>query len=67
VNSLGSGSKELPAYGITQVNRILRPFAPIEGAYAEVWTTTSGGLFTAYGAIIDEVSQDPTIVVVSDD
>lgn len=64
---LGSGSRVLPAYGITQVNRILRPFAPIEGAYAEVWTTTAGGLFTAYGAIIDEVSQDPTIVVVSDD
>lgn len=64
---LGSGSTVLPAYGITQVNRILRAFEPVEGAYAEVWTTTPGGLFTAYGAIIDEVSQDPTLVVVSDD
>lgn len=65
--SLGTGSRVLPAYGITQVNRILRPFHPIEAAYAEVWTSTAGGLFTAYGAIIDEVSQDPTLVVVSDD
>jgi len=65
--SLADGSTILPAYGLTQVNRILRPFQPIEAAYAEVWTSTPGGLFTAYGAIIDNVSQDPTIVLVSDD
>lgn len=65
--SLGTGSRVLPPFGVTQVNRILRPFQPIEAAYAEVWTQTAGGLFTAYGAVIDQVSQDPTLVVVSDD
>jgi hypothetical protein len=62
-NSLGTGSRNLPPFGVTQVNRIVRAFRPIEAAYAEVWTDTSGGLFTAYGAVIDEASSDPTLVV----
>jgi hypothetical protein len=62
-NSLATGARVLPPYGVTQINRVMRPFRPIEAGYAEVWTDTSGGVFTTYGAVIDEVSSDPTLVI----
>jgi hypothetical protein len=61
--SLGQGTRVLDPYGITQINRVLRPYRPIEAAYAEVWTDTSGGAFTAYGSILDEGTSDPTLVI----
>jgi hypothetical protein len=61
--SLGLGSRDLDPYGVTQVNRLLRFFLPIEGGYAEVWTDTSGGAFTSYGSVIDNESSDPTLVI----
>jgi hypothetical protein len=60
---LGDGSRILDPYGVTQINRVMRPFRPIEAGYAEVWTDTSGGAFTTYGSILDEGTSDPTLVV----
>jgi hypothetical protein len=62
-NSLGTGSIDLDPYGVTQINRVMRPFRPIAGGYAEVWTDTIGGAFTTYGSILDEGTSDPTLVI----
>lgn len=62
-SSLGTGARELPAWGNLQLNRVLADFAPIEAAYADVWTTTTGGAFTCYGSVLDEISSDPTTVL----
>jgi hypothetical protein len=61
--SLGTGSRVLQPYGVTQINRVLRNFQPIEAAYAEVWTDTTGGSFTCYGSVLDEGTSDPTLVI----
>jgi hypothetical protein len=60
---IGSGERDLPAWGNVQLNRVLSDSAPIEAAYAEVWTMTPGGAFTCYGSVLDEVSSDPTTVL----
>jgi len=62
-SSLDTGSTSLPPWGNKQLNRVLADFAPIEAAYAHVWTTTSGGAFTCYGSVLDELSSDPTTVL----
>ena len=62
-NSLGTGSRVLDPFGVTQINRVMRPFRPIEAGYAEVWTDTTGGAFTTYGSILDEGTSDPTLVI----
>jgi hypothetical protein len=62
-NSLDLGSKNLQSYDVTQINRVMRPFRPIEAGYAEVWTDTSGGAFATYGSILDEGTSDPTLVI----
>jgi PKD repeat protein len=61
--SLRTGSTDLPAWGNVQLNRVLRSFAPIEAAYAHVWTMTTGGAFTCYGSVLDELTSDPTTVL----
>jgi hypothetical protein len=61
--SLGLGSRELEPYDVVQINRVMRPFRPIEAGYAEVWTDTTGGGFASYGSILDEGTSDPTLVV----
>jgi hypothetical protein len=62
-SSLGTGSRLLDPYSVTQINRVMRPYRPIVAGYAEVWTDTSGGAFTTYGSILDEGTSDPTLVV----
>lgn len=62
-NSLGTGERQLPPYGVAQLDRVLGSFAPIGSGYAEVWTDTTGGAFTTYGSIMDEGTSDPTIVM----
>jgi hypothetical protein len=62
-NSLRTGQRQLAAWSNIQLNRVLQDFAPIEAAYADVWTTTSGGAFTCYGSVLDEISSDPTTVL----
>jgi hypothetical protein len=60
--SLATGSANLPPLGNTQRNRVLQSHAPIEAAYAHVWTTTPGGRFTCYGSVLDAATSDPTTV-----
>jgi hypothetical protein len=59
---LGEGRRDLPAWGNTQINRILRPYQPQEAAYVDVWTETPGGAFTCYGSVLDAQTSDPTTV-----
>lgn len=59
---LGTGSIALPPWGNRQLNRVLADFAPIEAAYAHIWTNTAGGAFTCYGSVLDELTSDPTTV-----
>jgi PKD repeat protein len=61
--SLGTGSRELAAWSNTQINRVLNSYAPITGAYIDVWTTTPGGMFAAYGSVLDNLTDDPTTVL----
>lgn len=62
-HSLGTGERVLAPWGNTQVNRIFRPYQPIEAGYADVWTDTAGGVFTCYGSVIDNQTSDPTTVL----
>jgi hypothetical protein len=62
-NSLGVDSEDLDPFGVTQINRVMRPFRPIEGGYAVVWTDTTGGAFTTYGSVLDQGTSDPTLVI----
>jgi hypothetical protein len=62
-NSLGVDSEDLDPFGVTQINRVMRPFRPIEGGYAVVWTDTAGGAFTTYGSVLDQGTSDPTLVI----
>ena len=61
--SLGTDEIDLPAWGNAQLNRVLADFADIEAAYAEVWTMTTGGAFTCYASVLDEVTSDPTTIL----
>ena len=61
--SLHTGQISLPAWGNQQLNRVLGDFAPIEAAYAHVWTPTTGGAFACFGSIVDGITSDPTTVL----
>jgi photosystem II stability/assembly factor-like uncharacterized protein len=60
--SLGTGDVTLQAWGNTQVNRVLGEGANVDAAYIDVWSETEGGLFTCYGSVLDNLSNDPTTV-----
>ena len=60
---LRAGEAELGAWENLQINRILADFAPLEAAYADVWTDTTGGGFTCYGSVLDELTSDPTTIL----
>jgi len=62
-SSLDTGSTTLPPWGNKQLNRVLEDFAPIEAAYAHVWTTTPDGAFTCYGSVLDNQTSDPTTIL----
>lgn len=62
-SSLKTDSVALGAWTNLQLNRVLRSFAPIEAAYAEIWTETSGGVFSCYGSVLDNISSDPTTIL----
>jgi hypothetical protein len=52
---------ELDPWSNDQINRILQPFAPING-YVDVSSDTSGGLFYCYGSLLDNATSDPTTI-----
>jgi PKD repeat protein len=62
-SSLRTGETALGAWGNTQLNRVFGDFAPIEAAYADVWTETAGATFTCYGSVLDAATSDPTTVL----
>jgi hypothetical protein len=59
---IDSGETQLPPLGNTQWNRVFNDEAPIEAAYVDVWTDTTGGAFATYGSVLDETTSDPTTV-----
>jgi hypothetical protein len=61
--SLGTGQVDLPPWGNVQLNRVFADSQPVEAAYIEVWTTTTGGAFATYGSVLDNLSSDPTTVL----
>jgi len=61
--SLGTDQVDLPPWGNVQLNRVFADAQPVEAAYIEVWTTTIGGAFAAYGSVLDNQSSDPTTVL----
>jgi PKD repeat protein len=62
-SSLATGQKQLPPWGNTQINRVLADHAPIEAAYAEVWTSSTGGVFGCFASVLDESTSDPTTMM----
>ncbi|HOC44809.1 MAG TPA: DNRLRE domain-containing protein [Thermoanaerobaculales bacterium] len=62
-SSLGTGQADLPPWGNVQLNRIFADSQPVRAAYIEVWTSTTGGAFAAYGSVLDNESSDPTTVL----
>ncbi len=60
--SINSGQTLLPPLGNTQWNRVFNDLKPIEAAYVDVWTETSGGAFAVYGSVLDSGTSDPTTV-----
>jgi hypothetical protein len=58
-----ASSAEIPAWGNVQLNAVFAGEAPVEGAYIDVWTETEGGAFTAYGSVLDNLTDDPTTVL----
>ena len=61
--SLGTDQVDLPPWGNVQLNRVFADAQPVEAAYIEVWTTTTGGAFAAYGSVLDNQSSDPPTVL----
>ena len=59
---INSGQTQLPPWGNTQWNRVFNDQKPIEAAYVDVWTNTSGGAFAVYGSVLDAATSDPTTV-----
>ncbi len=59
---LGSDRVSLPALGMTQVTRVVRSLgvaADVTGARLVLSTATTGGAFSAYASVIDNVTNDP--------
>ena len=56
------GDRRARPFENTQLNRVLRGFAPPVAGYVDVWTETPGGAFAAYGSVLDNVTCDPTTV-----
>ena len=61
--SLGTGSADLPARGVQQVNSLFAPHAPVQAAYVDVWTDTEDAGFTCYGSVLDNATSDPTTIL----
>jgi hypothetical protein len=53
-------ARTVESYGQIQVNAILPPGTAVGSA--EVWTSTPGGRFVAYGSVVDNITGDPTYI-----
>lgn len=61
--SVDTGFVDLPAWGNTQLNSVFSGEAPVNGGAIDVWTSTVGGAFAAYGSLLDNTTSDPTTVL----
>jgi hypothetical protein len=52
----------LPAWGNNERNRVFKDFMPVSG-YVDVWTKDSGGSFTCYGSVVDNLTNYPMTVL----
>jgi PKD repeat protein len=59
---LETRAMDLAPYSNSQVNRIFRSHAPVNG-YVDVSTRTAGAAFTCYGSVLDNSTSDPTTVL----
>ena len=57
-----AGETELLPWGNTQLNDVFKDEAPVEGAYVDVWTETSGGEFMVFSSVVDTYTGDGTVV-----
>ena len=61
-STLGTKRYTLPPLGMTQVTKVVRDLgvsANVKGARLVLSTATSGGAFSAYASVIDNVTNDP--------
>ncbi|HKC24414.1 MAG TPA: hypothetical protein VKF32_06710, partial [Thermoanaerobaculia bacterium] len=62
---LATKSYTLPPFGMTQVSRVLRDVGvsgPVRASRLLVSTSSDGG-FTSYASLIDNVTNDPTVLL----
>jgi hypothetical protein len=59
---LGDTSLILPPVSNKQINRVLEPFAPVNG-FVDIWSETAGSLFYCFGSVLDNQTSDPTTVL----
>lgn len=59
---LGVRTMPLGPYANDQINRVLQPWQPVRG-YVDVWSDTDGALFTCYGSVVDNQTNDPMTVL----
>ena len=52
----------LGAYANDQINRVFQPWEPTHG-YVDVWSDTAAALFTCYGSVVDNLTNDPMTVL----
>jgi hypothetical protein len=57
-----SGTTDLAPYSNKQLNAVYKNEAPIEAAYMDVWTETSGGKFMVFSSVVDNATSDGTVV-----
>ena len=60
--TLAVRSMRLGPYANDQINRVLQPWRPMRG-YVDVWSESDGALFTCYGSVVDNLTNDPMIVL----
>ena len=63
--TLAAKSYSIPPNGMTQINRIVRDMGvsgPVTGARLVLSSSTPGASFTGFASVIDEITNDPTVV-----
>ena len=64
--SLGLDFIDLPPFAVSQWNGALNRVtsAPVDDAYADLWTQTPGGRFTCYASVVgNDAFNDPTTIL----
>jgi hypothetical protein len=59
---LDAKTMDLGPYGNNQINRVFRPWQPVNG-YVDVWSDSDDALFYCYGSMLDNQTSDPTTIL----